>query len=180
MTTEGWVWKHVPRNTDTDNHSLKRSLMTSTSFLRSSYQKRWLKLDSEKEQVMYSKTPDQPIVSGIILVSDIDKVCKLDESEGIKGKTKWGVKIACGARDFILCVDSEDEQRQWFDALTDAHTKFSKSLEAAAEQGEPGAFLSRLSHCFPKLQVAQEPFKEPHPLLACSLYEEHRDSERKS
>ena len=75
-----FVWKHVPRETDTDKVSLKRIVLLKLNTFRANFQKRWLEYQPEQARLAYYKSADEEIAAGVVFVSDMSEVSLYDSA----------------------------------------------------------------------------------------------------
>ena len=70
----GWVWKHIPRDTDTDKTSMKRIVLLKLNTFRPNFQRRWIEYQPDQARLAYYKSEEDPVASGIIFIGDMVEV----------------------------------------------------------------------------------------------------------
>lgn len=70
----GWLWKHVPRDADTDKSSMKRLMVLKLNSFRSNFQKRWVEYQPDLNRLAYYKTEGEAVAAGVIFISDVVEV----------------------------------------------------------------------------------------------------------
>ena len=119
-----WLWKRIPRTTDTDKKSLRRLMkrMTSTAV----FQKRWFEFDPNANTISYYR--EQPLGDadnvepvGTILVKTIEKVVSGSDPKGEEATPSEHIfHIHCVGRVYTLCAPNENILTSWIKGVTAA------------------------------------------------------------
>lgn len=81
----GWLWKHVPRDADTDKSSMKRLMVLKLRSFRSNFQKRWVEYQPDLNRLAYYKTEGETMAAGVIFISDVVEVRVAPEDDEQNG-----------------------------------------------------------------------------------------------
>ena len=131
IAAQSWLWKRIPRTSDSDKKSFRRMAMTRL-VKKQTFQKRWFEFNPAENVISYHK--EQPLgeeehvhVQGTIAISSIVEILTMSP-ENVKQSihereetpTPHVFDIYCVGRVYTMCAPSEEQMGEWVEALSTA------------------------------------------------------------
>ena len=167
---KSWLWKRIPRTSDSDKKSFRRMAMTRL-VKKQTFQKRWFEFNPAENVISYHK--EQPLgeeenvhVQGTIAISSIVDILTVSPDnikqsihEREETPTPHVFDIHCVGRVYTMCAPSEEQMEEWVASLRTA---------LAEERRKKKRLNGRCQVWLPNPTIAPTTIPTPtYPLTTC-------------